>query len=61
AAIDIMEKEGAALVDRPFCISACETLSGSMQVPLTPAGDRFKKMRQALHAHLQPRMPHPCR
>ena len=46
AAIDIMEKEGANLVDRPQNISAGETLSGGMRVLLTPAGDRFKKMRR---------------
>lgn len=46
AAIDIMEKEGASLVDRPLHIAAGETLSGGMRVLLTPAGDRFKKMRR---------------
>ncbi|KNZ82117.1 O-methylsterigmatocystin oxidoreductase [Termitomyces sp. J132] len=54
AAVDIMEREGAALVDRPTSIAAGETLSGGMRVLLTPAGDRFKKMRKALHAHLSP-------
>ncbi len=44
--MDIMEKEGAATVDRPVSISAGETLSGGMRVLLTPAGDRFKKMRR---------------
>ncbi|KAF8797498.1 cytochrome P450 [Phlegmacium glaucopus] len=56
AATDVMEKEGAYLVDRPLNISAGETLSGGMRVLLTPAGDRFKKMRRALHAHLQPKL-----
>jgi Cytochrome P450 len=46
AAIDIMEKEGASLVDRPLHIAAGETLSGGMRVLLTPAGDRFRKMRR---------------
>lgn len=46
AAVDIMEKEGAYLVDRPQNIAAGETLSGGMRVLLTPAGDRFKKMRR---------------
>lgn len=46
AAIDIMEREGAALVDRPLSISAGETLSGGMRVLLTPAGERFKRMRR---------------
>ncbi|PPQ96503.1 hypothetical protein CVT26_010438 [Gymnopilus dilepis] len=55
AAIDILEKEGAATADRPRVISAGETLSGGMRTLLTPAGERFKKMRRALHAHLQPK------
>ncbi|PFH44843.1 hypothetical protein AMATHDRAFT_72169 [Amanita thiersii Skay4041] len=56
AAIDIMEKEGAALVDRPRSIAAGETLSGGMRLLLTPAGERFKRMRRALHAYLQPKI-----
>jgi hypothetical protein len=46
AAIDIMEKEGAHTADRPLSISAGETLSGGMRLLLTPAGDRFKKLRR---------------
>jgi hypothetical protein len=46
AAIDIMEKEGASTVDRPTSIAAGETLSGGMRVLLTPAGERFKRMRR---------------
>jgi cytochrome P450 len=46
AALDIMEKEGAALVDRPRSISAGEVLSGGMRVLLTRHGDRFRKMRR---------------
>ncbi len=46
AAMDIMEKEGAFLVDRPASIAAGETLSGGMRVLLTPAGERFKKLRR---------------
>ncbi|RDB27330.1 O-methylsterigmatocystin oxidoreductase [Hypsizygus marmoreus] len=56
AAVEIMEREGAALADRPVSISAGETLSGGMRLLLTPAGERFKKMRKALHAHLQPKV-----
>ncbi|GLB42606.1 putative cytochrome p450 [Lyophyllum shimeji] len=55
-AIEIMEHEGSALVDRPVSISAGETLSGGMRTLLTPAGERFKKMRKALHAHLAPKI-----
>ncbi|KAG6883651.1 hypothetical protein C0993_004902 [Termitomyces sp. T159_Od127] len=58
AAVDVMEREGAALVDRPLSIAAGETLSGGMRVLLTPAGERFKKMRKALHAHLSPTVVH---
>ncbi|KAF8879072.1 hypothetical protein BD779DRAFT_1676602 [Infundibulicybe gibba] len=54
AAIDIMEKEGAALVEA--CIPAGETPSSGMRVLLTPAGDRLKKVCKVLHAHLQPRI-----
>ncbi|KAF9033815.1 cytochrome P450 [Panaeolus papilionaceus] len=56
AAIDIMEKEGASLADRPRNISAGEVLSGGMRMLLTPAGERFKRMRRALHSHLQPKV-----
>ncbi|KJA15544.1 hypothetical protein HYPSUDRAFT_194208 [Hypholoma sublateritium FD-334 SS-4] len=55
AAVDIMERDGAWLVDRPRNIAAGETLSGGMRMLLTPAGDRFKKMRRAIHTHLQPK------
>lgn len=50
AAIDIMERDGAWLVDRPRNIAAGETLSGGMRMLLTPAGDRFKKMRRCVLA-----------
>ncbi|KAF8922451.1 cytochrome P450 [Mucidula mucida] len=55
AAVAIMEREGASLADRPRSVGAGETLSGGMRVLLTPHGERFKKMRRALHAHLQPK------
>lgn len=45
AAVELMEREGAALADRPRSIGAGETLSGGMRVLLTPYGDRFKKVR----------------
>ena len=46
AAMDIMEKEGTNTFDRPRSIAAGETLSGGMRLLLTPAGERFKKMRR---------------
>ncbi|KAK0460394.1 cytochrome P450 [Desarmillaria tabescens] len=48
AACDIMEKEGASLVDRPRSIAAGDTLSGGMRVLLTPAGQRLKRLRKTL-------------
>ena len=45
-AVEIMEKEGAATMDRPRQIAAGETLSGGMRLLLTPAGERFRKLRK---------------
>ncbi|KAF8325350.1 cytochrome P450 [Amanita rubescens] len=55
AAIDIMEKEGAALADRPRNIPG-DTLSGGMRLLFLPAGERLRKMRRALYAYLQPKI-----
>ncbi|KAH7906434.1 cytochrome P450 [Hygrophoropsis aurantiaca] len=55
AAMDIMEKEGAALADRPRSISAGEILSGGMRVVVAGAGERLRRLRRALHAQLQPK------
>jgi hypothetical protein len=46
AAVEIMERRGAHLADRPTSISAGETVSGGNRLLLTPLGDRFKKMRK---------------
>ncbi|TFK68367.1 cytochrome P450 [Pluteus cervinus] len=54
-AMEIMEKEGASLVDRPRSIAAGETLSGGMRVVLMN-GEKVKKFRKALHSHLQPKV-----
>ncbi|KAK0471959.1 cytochrome P450 [Armillaria novae-zelandiae] len=54
-AVDIMEKEGAALTECPRSMAAGETLSSRMRVLLTSAGEQFKKMWRALHSHLQPK------
>ncbi|KAL0948576.1 hypothetical protein HGRIS_011135 [Hohenbuehelia grisea] len=56
AAMEIMEREGASLIDRPRSIAAGETLSGGLRVLLTPAGEQFKKLRRALHQYLQPKV-----
>ncbi|KAF6758908.1 cytochrome P450 [Ephemerocybe angulata] len=57
AAMDIMEKEGAATVDRPVSIAAGDTLSGGMRVLLTPAGERFKKMRRYVRLTMSATVP----
>ncbi|OAX33123.1 cytochrome P450, partial [Rhizopogon vinicolor AM-OR11-026] len=54
AAVDIMEKQSGSLVDRPRLIAAGEILSGGLSLVLTPSGDRFRRMRSALHTHLRP-------
>ncbi|KAF7969821.1 hypothetical protein HWV62_25950 [Athelia sp. TMB] len=51
-AVEIMEKEGASLADRPHNIAAGEVLSGGMRTLLVPAGARFRRLRKALHARL---------
>ncbi|OJA08606.1 hypothetical protein AZE42_07139 [Rhizopogon vesiculosus] len=54
AATDIMEKEGGSLVDRPRSIAAGEILSKGMRILLT-SGDQFRRLRKAVHTHLQPK------
>ncbi|KAK0205653.1 hypothetical protein IW262DRAFT_787660 [Armillaria fumosa] len=48
-------EKGAVPADRPRSFAAGEMLSSRMRVPLTLAGERFKKMLSALHSHLQPK------
>ncbi|KAH7884072.1 cytochrome P450 [Phlebopus sp. FC_14] len=56
AAMDIMEKEGASLVDRPRLIAAGEVLSGGMRILIAGSGDRLRRLRRVLHALLQPKV-----
>ncbi|KAG2135175.1 cytochrome P450 [Suillus clintonianus] len=53
--MDIMEKQGGSLTDRPRMIAAGEILSGGQAIGFMHAGDRFRRMRRALHSHLQPK------
>ena len=46
AAIDIMEKQNAHLVDRPHNISAGEVLSGNNRILLVGAGEQFRRLRK---------------
>ncbi|KAG2137952.1 cytochrome P450 [Suillus clintonianus] len=56
AVVDIMEKQGGSLADRPRMIAAGEILSGGQAIGFMHAGDRFRRMRRALHSHLQPKV-----
>ncbi|KAJ6534454.1 cytochrome P450 [Mycena vulgaris] len=56
AALDILDKQSSRLSDRPPSISAGDTLSGGMRILFVPNGNRFRKMRRALHAYLQPKV-----
>ncbi|KAG1882710.1 cytochrome P450 [Suillus subluteus] len=53
AAVDIMEKQGGKLADRPR-LAAGEILTRGLSIGLSHTGDRFRRMRRALHTHLQP-------
>ncbi|KAG2133740.1 cytochrome P450 [Suillus clintonianus] len=52
AAVDIMEKQGGLLADRPRR-AAAEILTHGLVVGLSSAGDRLRRKRRALHTHLQ--------
>ncbi|KAG1797149.1 cytochrome P450 [Suillus variegatus] len=55
AVVDIMEKEGGSLVDRPRSVAASEMLSHEMRITLARSGERFRRLRKAVHPHLQPK------
>ncbi|KAG1862838.1 cytochrome P450 [Suillus subalutaceus] len=55
AAVEIMENQGKFLADRPPMIAAGELFSGGMSIAFIPFVDRFRRMRRALHSHLQPK------
>ncbi|KAG1769881.1 cytochrome P450 [Suillus placidus] len=55
AVVDIMEKQGGSLADRPRLVAAGEILNGGLSIILTPAGSMWRRMRRALHTHLQPK------
>ncbi|KAG0692006.1 cytochrome P450 [Suillus ampliporus] len=55
AAVDIMEKQGASVADRPRLVAAGEMLGGGVTTLSTRAGSRLRRMRRALHTHLQPK------
>lgn len=46
AAVDIMQKHGTDLADRPRYIAAGELMSGGKRTLLVGAGDRLRKLRR---------------
>lgn len=56
AAVEILEKEGIHSADRPRTVAAGEMMSGNMRILLIGVGNRFRKLRKALHSHLQPKL-----
>ena len=46
AAVDIMERQGASLTDRPRMVAIGEILSGGLSIAFAHAGDRLRKMRR---------------
>ncbi|KAG1820042.1 cytochrome P450 [Suillus variegatus] len=56
AAVDIMEKEGANVSDRPRSVAVHETLSEGFRVILEGDTERWRRMRKILHANLQPKV-----
>ncbi|KAJ8593053.1 hypothetical protein M405DRAFT_700529, partial [Rhizopogon salebrosus TDB-379] len=56
AAVDIMEKEGASLIDRPSSIAAGDILSGGLRL-VTGSGEMVRRLRSRVyHAGLQPKV-----
>ncbi|OJA19218.1 hypothetical protein AZE42_10896 [Rhizopogon vesiculosus] len=52
-AIDIMEKQGASLADRPRSVAGSEILGRGMRFVQIGSGERIRKFRKASHTHLQ--------
>jgi cytochrome P450 len=50
-----MEAEGRSLVDRPPSITAGEMLPDGMCIVLARSRERFRRLRKAVHTHLQPK------
>lgn len=44
--MDIMEKQGSALVDRPRWVASNEMLARGLRLLLTSGGERVKRMRR---------------
>ncbi|KAG0708129.1 cytochrome P450 [Suillus ampliporus] len=55
AAVDIMENQGKSLADRPRLIAAGEIFRGGLSIVFEPFGEKVRRMRRAVHTHLQPK------
>ncbi|KAG1902995.1 cytochrome P450 [Suillus fuscotomentosus] len=55
AVVDITEKQGGLLADRPRLVAAGEIYNGGLSVIFIPSGNMWRRMRRALHTHLQPK------
>ncbi|KAG1740832.1 cytochrome P450 [Suillus paluster] len=55
AAMDIMEKQGGAVADRPRMVAGRELFTGGQSIAFESTGEKFRRMRRALHTHLQPK------
>ncbi|KAG0696211.1 cytochrome P450 [Suillus ampliporus] len=55
AAVDIMEDQGRSVADRPRMIAAGEIFRGGLSLGFQPFGDRMRRLRKAIHTHLQPK------
>ncbi|EGN92976.1 hypothetical protein SERLA73DRAFT_11095, partial [Serpula lacrymans var. lacrymans S7.3] len=53
AAVEIMERESASLADRPYFVSAGETLESGMRVHDIHSGPTLNKLRRAMHDFFQ--------
>ncbi|KAG2342598.1 cytochrome P450 [Suillus weaverae] len=53
AAVDIMEKDGANLADRPRSIAVQETLSDGLRIVVEGSGEGLRQLHRVLHAGLQ--------
>ncbi|EGN99634.1 hypothetical protein SERLA73DRAFT_159860 [Serpula lacrymans var. lacrymans S7.3] len=50
-----MDKQGGSTVDRPNMVAVADILSGGYRLVFTSGGERFRKMRRAIHTHFQPK------
>ncbi|KAG2100196.1 cytochrome P450 [Suillus discolor] len=55
AAVDIMEKQGRTLADRPRLVAAGDILTRGQSLVFIHVGDKLRRMRRVLHTHLQPK------